>query len=275
MASSLLKDPTPHATGVVSPKLFADIVQTLRVPNHATLVFYDDDMSLKATRMWWVFRHYGFPLKQLKVLDGGLRQWLADTNEVETGEKEDRRAVSNIWTPLEVTQEKLVGFDTVQKAIADQRTQFLDARSPGEFVGRDAHGNARTGHIPGAVNFNWIEGVDSRQNGKFKSRDELERRLVTISPLAKDKPVITYCQRGIRAAHTAFALEQVMGFQDVKIYEDSMQQTKHPKISSLFTTMAPFRWTLVTCPGSTNTDSSSSNFCVKSKSSWIVVRTSV
>lgn len=223
LASSLLKDPTPQSTGVVSPQLFADVLQSLQVPKDATLVFYDDEMSLKATRMWWVFRHFGFPVEQLKVLDGGVKQWVADDNAVETGEAEERETPASIWTqPLDT--QKLMGFQAVQDGIADPSTQFVDARSPGEYWGEDANGNARTGHVPGAVNFNWMEGVDFIQNGRFKSKEELDKVFVDIFHLDKEKPVITYCQRGIRAAHTAFALEQVMGFKDVKIYEDSMLQ---------------------------------------------------
>ncbi|KAG6614039.1 Mercaptopyruvate sulfurtransferase/thiosulfate sulfurtransferase [Phytophthora cinnamomi] len=225
LAASLLKDSTPQATGVVSRELFADVLRALRVPAHATLVFYDDEMSLKATRMWWVFRHYGFPVEQLKVLDGGVKQWVAEDNEVEMGAADDREASSAaaIWMQPVDTQ-KLVGFNAVQSGIADASTQFVDARSLGEYWGEDANGNARAGHVPGAFNFNWMEGVDFTRNGKFKSKEELDKVFVDHFHLDKDKPVITYCQRGIRAAHTAFALEQVMGFKDVKIYEDSMLQ---------------------------------------------------
>ncbi|KAF1781097.1 Rhodanese-like domain [Phytophthora cactorum] len=203
LASSLLKDPTPQSTGVVSSQLFADVMDELKLPKHATLVFYDDEMSLKATRMWWVFRHYGFH-------SSNLRYW-TEVSSMETGEPEDRETPSALWTQP-VDTKKLVGFKAVQEGIADPATQF------------DANGNARTGHVPGAVNFNWMEGVDFIQNGKFKSKEELDKVFMDIFHLDKEKPVITYCQRGIRAAHTAFALEQVMGFKDVKIYEDSMLQ---------------------------------------------------
>ncbi|GMF64944.1 unnamed protein product [Phytophthora lilii] len=223
LAGSLLKDPRPQATGVVDAQLFRDVAQSLQLPRDATLVFYDDEMSLKATRMWWVFRHFGFPVEQLKVLDGGVKQWLSDGNQVETGEQQPRDAPVELWTQPVDTQ-MLVGFKEVQQGIADPATQFVDARSPGEYWGEDANGNARTGHVPGAVNFNWMEGVDFTQNGKFKSKEELDKVFMDIFKLDKEKPVITYCQRGIRAAHTAFALEQVMGFKNVKIYEDSMLQ---------------------------------------------------
>ncbi|KAG7397228.1 hypothetical protein PHYBOEH_001106 [Phytophthora boehmeriae] len=223
-ASSLLKDPSPNATGVVSKDQFYALMASLHVPKDATLVFYDDEMSLKATRMWWVFRHFGYPVDRLKVLDGGVKQWAADNNEVAIGAfEQDKKEDKTLWKDIKET-DTLVGFNAVQQGIKDKTTQFVDARSPGEFWGEDANGNKRTGHVPGAVNFNWMEGVDFARNGKFKSKEELDAILVDILQLDKQKPVITYCQRGIRAAHTAFALEQIMGFKDVKIYEDSMLQ---------------------------------------------------
>lgn len=74
------------------------MLDLLQVQEDATLVFYDDDFGLvrmtyekpawlsgwtdpssvvhcgcfphsiqKSTRLWWVFRHFGFPKEQLKV----------------------------------------------------------------------------------------------------------------------------------------------------------------------------------------------------------------
>ncbi|TDH73733.1 hypothetical protein CCR75_003296 [Bremia lactucae] len=173
--------------------------------------------------MWWVFRHYGYPLEQLKVLDGGLKQWQADGNAVETGNSKDRERQATPWTQVK-NLHKLVGFEAVQKGIADPLTQFVDARSPDEFNGRVADGNSRSGHVPGAINFDWSNSMNILQNGKFYKKEVLDKVFCDSCHLDKDKPVITYCQRGIRAAHLAFALEQISGFKDVKVYEDSMLQ---------------------------------------------------
>lgn len=69
-----------------------------------------------------------------------------------------------------------------------------------------------------------MNAVDTSSTGRFKSKAELEEVLVGSLGLDKKKPVITYCQRGIRAAHAAFVLEVIVGFEDVKVYEDSMLQ---------------------------------------------------
>lgn len=115
-------------------------------------------------------------------------------------------------------------LDAVQRGLADGSAQFVDSRSAAEYSGQNANGNKRAGHVPGAVSFDWVTGVDRANDGKFKSKGELEAVFTDLFGLRKDKPVITYCQRGIRAAHTAFVLSEVLGFQDVKIYENSMAQ---------------------------------------------------
>lgn len=118
----------------------------------------------------------------------------------------------------------LVGLDVVQKGLADGSAQFVDARTSTEYSGQNANGNKRAGHVPGAVSFDWVNGVDRANDGKFKAKGELEAVFTDLYGLRKDQPVITYCQRGIRAAHTAFVLSEVLDFQDVKIYENSMAQ---------------------------------------------------
>ncbi|KAF1330813.1 Mercaptopyruvate sulfurtransferase/thiosulfate sulfurtransferase, partial [Globisporangium splendens] len=254
LASSGLKvDPTPNETGVLGESYFLQVLDLLQVEEDATLVFYDDDFGLKSTRMWWVFLHYGFPKEQLKVLNGGWKQWVADAHPVETGDGQDLPVTAPLWNHLEETH-ALVGLDVVKQGLADGSAQFVDARTPAEHTGQNPNGNARAGtsthidavgptrglqrvmfliahcslcflcvgHVPGAVNFDWINAVDRAQNGRFKSKSELDAVFTDVFKLDKDKPVITYCQRGIRAAHTAFVLSEVLEYPDVKIYENSM-----------------------------------------------------
>ncbi|KAJ0395199.1 hypothetical protein ATCC90586_000466 [Pythium insidiosum] len=212
---------TQGGTGVVSLREFQQVVQLLGVEKDSTIVFYDDAMGIGATRAWWVFLHYGFPKENLKILDGGWKQWVQDTNEVAI--KSDTLSPS-APIPLKETG-KLVGLEAVQSALLRGTAEFVDSRTPAEYVGAQANGNRRVGHVPGAVNLDWKDAVSAEGNGRFKTKAELEelvhqRKLTTDL----DQPLITYCQRGVRAAHTAFVLHEILGYRDVKIYEDSMRQ---------------------------------------------------
>ncbi|KAJ0392244.1 hypothetical protein P43SY_007956 [Pythium insidiosum] len=197
-----LKD-TQGGTGVVGPREFQQLVQLLGVEKDSTIVFYDDAMGIGATRAWWVFLHYGFPKENLKVSE------LLTLRE---------------GAPLKETG-KLVGLEAVQSALLRGTAEFVDSRTPAEYIGAQANGNRRVGHVPGAVNLDWKDAVSAEGNGRFKTKAELEelvhqRKLTTNL----DQPLITYCQRGVRAAHTAFVLHEILGYRDVKIYEDSMRQ---------------------------------------------------
>ncbi|DAZ98453.1 TPA: hypothetical protein N0F65_001154 [Lagenidium giganteum] len=223
LAMTSLKDSTPRHTGVILLEDFDHAMQQLQLPKDATLVLYDNEMSLKATRAWWVFRHYGFPKEQLKVLDGGWKEWIASRGEVASGQPEHLFPTADAFRPKAPKEsDVLVGLQTVQEALFDGETQFIDSRSLGEFTGANPNGNSRAGRVPGAHHFEWHSAVDGAANDKFRSPEELEAQLVQAFGLNKNHRAITYCQRGVRAAHTAFLLEEVLGFDRVQIYEDSM-----------------------------------------------------
>ncbi|GLD97762.1 hypothetical protein PINS_up006459 [Pythium insidiosum] len=215
-----LKD-TRGGTGVMSAAEFQQHVQQLGIDKDSTIVFYDDAMSISAARAWWVFLHYGFPKENLKILDGGWKQWVQETKEVSTSVHAPSPAAP---VTLEETG-KLVGLDAVQHALLRGSAHFVDSRTAAEYVGAQANGNRRVGHVPGAVNLDWKDAVAVEANGRFKTKSELEA-LVQQCKLTTnlDQPLITYCQRGVRAAHTAFVLHEILGYRDVKIYEDSMRQ---------------------------------------------------
>jgi rhodanese-related sulfurtransferase len=67
------------------------------------------------------------------------------------------------------------------RRLVAEGARLLDVRTPAEFSG---------GHIPGAVNI---------------PIDDLERRLGELEP--KDRPIVVYCQSGVRSADAARILE--------------------------------------------------------------------
>jgi thiosulfate/3-mercaptopyruvate sulfurtransferase len=104
----------------------------------------------------------------------------------------------------------------VQAILEDQSSQILDARSDAEYCGSTG-GATRKGHIPGAVALEWSDLLTPDK--KFKSADEL-KKLFAERKVDLDKPAVTYCQSGGRAAVLAFALE-LMGAKHVRNYYKS------------------------------------------------------
>jgi thiosulfate/3-mercaptopyruvate sulfurtransferase len=111
-------------------------------------------------------------------------------------------------------------------AALDGGTRLVDVRSPQEFSGEliampgyEQEGAQRAGHIPGAASVPWAQAV--REDGTFKSREELEQLYTAKGVLSGETPIIAYCRIGERSAHTWFVLHELLGRDDVRNYDGS------------------------------------------------------
>lgn len=97
---------------------------------------------------------------------------------------------------------------------------LVDVRSPAEFSGEllapanlPLEGAHRGGHSPGATNIPWATAV--AEDGTFKSVDAL-RQIYADAGIIGDTPTIAYFRIGECAAHTWFALTELLGHQNVR-----------------------------------------------------------
>ncbi|OQR88108.1 hypothetical protein ACHHYP_07543 [Achlya hypogyna] len=212
---------TQDPFGMIPKDYFLACLEHLAVSADTTLVFYDDQFGLNATRAWWVSRVYGVPRGQIKVLDGGWQRWVQNDFEIAVTDAPVPVAPTGLpaLTPL---PERCVNLAGIKAIVQDAQSpmQIVDTRSDGEFTGVAANGNARPGRVPRAIHWEWRDTVDPN-TGRFNPKAALQT-VVDDLGLRKDLPVVTYCQRAIRAAHMAFVLEELLDFTDVRVYEGSM-----------------------------------------------------
>ncbi len=194
---------------------FAALMSALGVGDEHLVVAYDDGNNLFAARLWWALNYYGH--REVRLLDGGWDLWMAEGRPVASQPPE---RVSASFTPR-IDDSSIAEWETVQAAITNPGWSILDVRSENEWTGADPMGTKRGGHIPGAVHLEWRETIDPASK-RFKAAPAL-RRIFTRLGLSPDKEVITYCQGGIRAAHTALAL-RLAGFERVRNYERSWSE---------------------------------------------------
>jgi thiosulfate/3-mercaptopyruvate sulfurtransferase len=156
----------------------------------------------------------------VRLLDGGRRFWV----------EHDLPTTRAAPDPPTVTYEGS-GVDTsvrarrdgVRRAL-DTHTKLVDVRLPDEYRGaRTAlpggeESAVRGGHVPGARNIVWSK--NTRADGRFRSRDELEALYATDGVTPGDD-VITYCRIGERSAVTWFVLTQLLGYDSVRNYDGS------------------------------------------------------
>ena len=79
-----------------------------------------------------------------------------------------------------------------------------------------------TGHIPGAVNFDWVNAIDRAHSLRLKPTADLKQALSLLG-VTPDKEVITYCHTHHRSAHTYLVLKN-LGYSRVRGYPGSWSE---------------------------------------------------
>jgi len=174
------------------------------------VVAYDDVHSVAAARAWWVLRRSGVP--DVRVLDGGLRGWLAARLPLETGDVLPRPGD----VELQEITEGVAGIDVVEEW--PDHGLLLDVRAPERYRGDAEPHDPVGGHIPGAVNLPTTVHLTA---GRFRSPDEIRAEFAAAG-VTDGVAVAAYCGSGIAATHTALAGE-LAGI-DVVVYPGSWSQ---------------------------------------------------
>ena len=204
----------------VIPKAdFEQLMAGSGIGNDTTVVLYGDNNNWFAAWALWQLKLYGH--KDVRLMDGGRKKWLAEGRELTTETASPPAASYRASGP----DNSLRAFlPEVTQAQAAQSHGMVDVRSPDEFSGKILAPAGlpetcqRGGHIPGAKSIPW--GQACNEDGTFKSFDDL-KALYEGKGITHDKPVIAYCRIGERSSHSWFALKYLLGHKDVKNYDGS------------------------------------------------------
>jgi thiosulfate/3-mercaptopyruvate sulfurtransferase len=204
-------DPVP--VQLAKPEAFARVMSDRGVGDDTFVVAVDHHGGQFATRLWWALRHYGHPA--VGVLDGGFVRWVEEGREVQPGEVRVEPRSFTIRPSLigRVTAEQL------RDRLGSSSIQILDARDAGQFSGAKRRG-PRGGRVPGAISLPRERFM--RQGGGMVPPEEV-RELAASSGLAKDKPIIAYCNGGVAATVALFQLHRA-GFADLANYDGSWNE---------------------------------------------------
>jgi thiosulfate/3-mercaptopyruvate sulfurtransferase len=217
-----LKDPDEKLY-VIRESLFAEKAGALGIDTSKEVVIYDDGTGLWATRLWWVLDYYGHP--KARVVNGGWAKW----------EKEGRPVTKEVPNPTPAkfvakpNPDVICALDYVKEKATnpDPNVVILDARTQAEYTGADVRA-ARGGHIPNAVNLDWQASLTDTDPKVWKPADQLRAQFATVG-ITKDTQVITYCQTGVRAAHSLFTLRLVGLGKGNKVYDGSWAEWGNSK----------------------------------------------
>ncbi|SDK75712.1 sulfurtransferase [Natronincola ferrireducens] len=175
-----------------------------------TIVVYASNAHHDAARLWWQFKLLGH--EDVRYLDGGLNAWVGAG--YPTGGGNPTVEATNYKAP-NPSEMLIASFDDVVAALGTD-TVIIDTRGAEEEDGSTTLSGAfGPGKIPGAVWIEWTEALN--EDTTLKSKNQLQALYGDL----EDKKVITYCQSGVRSAHTLLVLTQVLGYEDVMNYDGS------------------------------------------------------
>ncbi|MEA2484140.1 MAG: thiosulfate/3-mercaptopyruvate sulfurtransferase [Thermoleophilaceae bacterium] len=214
-----LQDPVKR--DFLGPDDFGAVMGSAGISNDHTVVLYGDRNNWFAAYTYWYFRYYGHD--NVRLVNGPREKWLSESRPT-TQDVPSYDSVSfKVAAPNEAIRAKR---EEVLAAVRSGSHRLVDVRSPQEFSGEliampgyEQEGAQRAGHIPGASSVPWAQAV--REDGTFKSREELEELYTTKGVIAGDTPIISYCRIGERSAHTWFVLHELLGREDVRNYDGS------------------------------------------------------
>ncbi len=176
------------------------------------VVAYDDEGGGKAGRLLWTLETLGH--NRFSLLNGGLHAWANEGHPLErTTSKPDPRKFS-----ARPTDAPVADADYILQHLGEAGFALLDARSPDEYNGLKLFAK-KAGHIPGAVNMDWLLALDQQRNLRLKSPDELWMILSGLG-IHPDQQVVTYCHTHHRSSLTYIMLKS-LGFRQVKGYPGS------------------------------------------------------
>ena len=208
-----LVDGRPPASGrLPDEERLAALFSRLGLEPETRVIAYDDEGGGWAGRLIWTLEVVGHG--NWAYLDGGLHAWhgaglplSAEAAEPTPGQFE-----------VKMNAAPVAEAEAIMVALADRPDDLVvwDARSPEEYRGEKVAAR-RAGHIPGAVNLDWVELMDRDRHLRLREdlAAELEARGIT-----PDKEVVTHCQTHHRSGLTWLAA-RLLGYPRLKAYHGS------------------------------------------------------
>ncbi|MGH8501085.1 MAG: sulfurtransferase [Gammaproteobacteria bacterium] len=188
------------------------LFSSLGLRPEARIVAYDDEGGGHAARLLWSLAAYGH--RRYALLNGGLHAWANEGHPLQREPVIPKVSDYRASGSGQVVAER----DYIEAHLRDNDKRLLDSRTPKEYAGEDKRA-ARAGHIPGAVNMDWTQTMDTRRNLRLKPPEALLARFKELG-VTPEREIITYCQTHHRSAHTWLVLK-ALGFERVRGYPGS------------------------------------------------------
>ncbi len=199
---------------------FSSLLSDAGVGADTTVVLYGGNNNWFAAYAYWLLKLRGFD--SVKLLNGGRKKWELESREL-THEVPAYQPTGFTIGGSERPEIRAFRDEVIGKV--GSSTGLVDVRSPEEYRGEKLapdhlpqEQSQVPGHIPGAANIPWS--MAANDDGTFRSAEEL-RALYGAAGITPEREIIAYCRIGERSSHTWFALQELLGYENVKNYDGS------------------------------------------------------
>jgi hypothetical protein len=119
----------------------------------------------------------------------------------------------------------LAGTPEVEAAVASGGEQLVDCRTEDFFLGlttqRQFVAPEHKGHLAGAKSLPFVLLSDNSGPARFFAPEDM-RQVAALKGVALDAPTIAYCNTGVTASLDWFALHELLGNRQTRLYDGSM-----------------------------------------------------
>ncbi|MFN2381541.1 MAG: sulfurtransferase [Guyparkeria sp.] len=204
---------------------FESFVQALGVNKDDSVVIVPLGLSgsdyTQATRLYWQMKYFGHD--DMALLDGGLANWLAAGFDAGTGQPE--KVEAGDWEATDERDEILATYAEAREAVdSDGKIQLLDARPLRQYLGVFSKSKTVPGHLPGAKNV--PTGVLVRADGAAANflPESSYRSILEFQGVEPTGAAVAYCNSGNLASGIWFVASEIMGNENVSLYDGSMKE---------------------------------------------------
>lgn len=181
------------------------IFSALGISGDETVVFYENESGMRATRGAWALAYMGH--LDVRILDGGLKYagGLPLVTSVMPSVPANFKGVPH--------ETEIASHSYIRERIGALTVQIFDVRTEEEYYGERVRAR-HTGAIPGAIHRDWVHNLAN--DGRFKPAAQLRAEFEALG-LRSENEIVPYCQGGYRSANAYFAL-RLAGYPRVRNY---------------------------------------------------------
>jgi thiosulfate/3-mercaptopyruvate sulfurtransferase len=212
--AALLAGIKPAIGKLPTVEQLSQVFSMVGLSDDSHVIAYDNEGGGWAGRLIWTLDVLGH--RRYSYLNGGLVAWANAAYELSTGTASPEHSQFK----ASIDRSVIADMQEILEQIGDANSIIWDARTAEEFNGSKITAS-RNGHIPGAVNLDWLELMDRQQGLRLKPLAEIAHRLEALG-ISRDKAVITHCQTHHRSGLT-YLVGKALGL-NIKAYDGSWSE---------------------------------------------------